>query len=1129
MIGNERTSKPPPASPAALPVNTSKRRFTRVGRKQSNGSLQSSSSSGTTTEIVGIRQPAKNKIRRHQHRLSAVFSRGPRRDSGEMAASGEEVSVTEDPSELSNHITAPGILKIFGTEICEGANYKSVLATTHSNAKELVKEALARYSLSKENTDDYVLCDVIGCIGDHTWRTECVRVVGDNEKPLLLQSLWKPKEGYARRFEIQHKATVEENNSRDKDTVTAGINAQARKLQKTRSRGKSVPLDICVSDGADDGRHNLFRSASETKLTADSQRTCIRSCKEAGENGKNQLQGEEPEAEAYKATHCPANEREETESSDDNSTQYSIHPPLEFPYFLLLQGFSYRQDFIIYALIGSYTVFGHQVKQTCGEREGDTDSHHLWAPDILPHHCCVQRLDNHPAPDQTLGGVTLLKPFDGAKVKWNGVVITQDAELQSGDIIGLGDHYLFMYKDPNSPRVTTNVTLPWHHEMSHTCRLPILCKTCTLSERKSRGNGLPCLKDSEGEELVLAYDVEHESRVLKEIFAMVEKTESAHRLTASFLLCLCLQQSATHFSMPAIRRLLLHIANEIQTVVWAKAKELAALLSENSESDPEDLHPSTEKLIQGLEPLVLWMANSIQLLHFIQQEVPRLLHAISQEEEEEEEDCNAVLELRLSSIRSASEEAMTVLEEVIMFTFQQCVYYLTKMLYPVLPGLLDSNPFSKSGQLQISKDVRRVLEICTKTLQLVRVFQVHPEITVQLFAYLFFFINALLFNLLMERGSGGSFYQWSRGVQIRANLDLLIDWAHGAGLNDLAHSYLLKLSTAVNLLATPKETLLQMSWSALRMEFNALNPAQLHHILREYNSRRSCPAAWAPSSDETNTALTTIDILESFDKHPPLILPLDGFVLDLKRPISETGLVKQLSHFQRLIKKLTDPDSGPNSTEPHQFVSAVPTEAKFTKLEAHPTAHLELGHTEKVFPWAGTNDLSSCETILTKKLQNLELQMKGLHPSSVERSAPFLLTPPNPLQNLELMDPETDQQETISHHQTSKYLTDIKQEGEGDEEDVFVLELQRGSCGLGLALVDGQETPFKVNGIYIKSVMPESPAALSQRLRPGDRILAVNGLSLVGVDYQTGRELIQTSGDRPRLLVAKSDRNTREA
>lgn len=50
----------------------------------------------------------------------------------------------DDPSELSNQITAPGILKIFGNEICEGAHYKSVLATTHSSAKELVKEALDR-------------------------------------------------------------------------------------------------------------------------------------------------------------------------------------------------------------------------------------------------------------------------------------------------------------------------------------------------------------------------------------------------------------------------------------------------------------------------------------------------------------------------------------------------------------------------------------------------------------------------------------------------------------------------------------------------------------------------------------------------------------------------------------------------------------------------------------------------------------------------------------------------------------------------------------------------------------------------------------------------------------------------
>jgi hypothetical protein len=41
-------------------------------------------------------------------------------------------------------MSAPGILKVFGSDICQGTHYKSVLATVHSSAKELVKEALER-------------------------------------------------------------------------------------------------------------------------------------------------------------------------------------------------------------------------------------------------------------------------------------------------------------------------------------------------------------------------------------------------------------------------------------------------------------------------------------------------------------------------------------------------------------------------------------------------------------------------------------------------------------------------------------------------------------------------------------------------------------------------------------------------------------------------------------------------------------------------------------------------------------------------------------------------------------------------------------------------------------------------
>lgn len=81
---------------------------------------------------------------------------------------------------------------------------------------------LFRYGLSKEEAVSYVLCDTIGSTVDRQWRTEGFRVVGDNEKPLLLQSLWKPREGLARRFEIQRRSWVEERTSRDKDTITAG-------------------------------------------------------------------------------------------------------------------------------------------------------------------------------------------------------------------------------------------------------------------------------------------------------------------------------------------------------------------------------------------------------------------------------------------------------------------------------------------------------------------------------------------------------------------------------------------------------------------------------------------------------------------------------------------------------------------------------------------------------------------------------------------------------------------------------------------------------------------------------------------------------------------------------------------
>lgn len=168
--------------------------------------------------------PAKSKLKRQGQLLSSVLSRTLSYKYRDLDATFADLGASDDPAELSTRLSAPGVLKVFGDSVCTGAHYKSVLATCRSSAQELVREALERYSLSPDGASQYVLCDVVGQAGDseRPWQAECVRVFGDHEKPLLVQELWKPREGLSRRFELRRRADVEELAAQDVDTVTAG-------------------------------------------------------------------------------------------------------------------------------------------------------------------------------------------------------------------------------------------------------------------------------------------------------------------------------------------------------------------------------------------------------------------------------------------------------------------------------------------------------------------------------------------------------------------------------------------------------------------------------------------------------------------------------------------------------------------------------------------------------------------------------------------------------------------------------------------------------------------------------------------------------------------------------------------
>ncbi|GLD71333.1 ras-associating and dilute domain-containing protein-like protein [Lates japonicus] len=399
---------------------------------------------------------------------------------------------------------------------------------------------------------------------------------------------------------------------------------------------------------------------------------------------------EDPEAEADKEVLRLGMEKEETESSDDNTTQYSIHPPFDFPYFLLLQGYSHRQDFVIYLMSGTTTIFGCCREHCNGEDEERLKVDILlFAPDVLPQHCCVRRLDSQ---NQTSTGehrktLTMLKPLHGAPVTRNGFLLKEEVELNPGDLVGLGKHYLFMFKDPTSTSGSLE-TPPW---MTRLCpnsdtKPSSSCLSCGSSIGAKRPHRKPpCWRDLEGMEASLSYELEQEKKVLRQILDSADPSGNEPKLTPAFLLSLCVLRSASTFELTHFRQLLLRIASQIQLVMWEKTKELAAIQPETSsgESQPDQLHLlSMDELIPGLQPLVLWMANSIELLHFIQHEVPQLLPWRQDQEDE------GLLDSEISATRTACEEAMTVLEEVIMFTFQQSVYYLTK-LKSVMEQVLD--------------------------------------------------------------------------------------------------------------------------------------------------------------------------------------------------------------------------------------------------------------------------------------------------------------------------------------------------------------------------------------------------------------------------------------------------------
>lgn len=449
-------------------------------------------------------------------------------------------------SELSTEETAPGVLKIFGDTIIPGAEYKSVLATPTSTAKELAKEALERYGISRRQVRHYVLCDVIGKfvpIDEATqdvvkraknyrktkkgvWLEECLRVVSDNERPLTIQEFWKPTPEFSRRFELRKRSEL----VRHTDTFTSGINANARRLLLSKAKLEVVTrpeVQQSYTEHIPDPLNESFASVSEGDI-----------------DGLTR-----PNSVLEKSKQCV-----------DKSNKGLVKAPAKHPYFLTLKSYDSNSDNLLYVIRESVTMVG-RPNDSIGE--GDICLH---APDILAEHCWIsQSIDDNGSSSMTID------PLPNAAVRINDNPVTATTKLHPGDLISMGEHYVFLYKSPSeaaSPqpnfdfshlRQTLESTSTDFTQIGH----GLAEDPDMLKWRRDR----QCKYD-DSSRLKLNFTSEKRDVLISYIMTVMDKHPHAHKLTIAYLVSMCVDYSLAKHDIAATRNLISALSSTIQNVVW---------------------------------------------------------------------------------------------------------------------------------------------------------------------------------------------------------------------------------------------------------------------------------------------------------------------------------------------------------------------------------------------------------------------------------------------------------------------------------------------------------------------------------------------------------------------------------
>lgn len=479
---------------------------------------------------------------------------------------------TTTGQELSTDESSPGVLKIFGDKILPGAEYKSVLASKRSTSIELVKQALERYGLPPSLHTQYVLCEVVGsCLPNESfsegteivkrnnskWRRVCSRVISEYDRPLLLQNYWKPGDGHSRRYELRTKSEFSTIPAEDD---TFGLNENARRISMSKLRRGAIPPAITWHE------RKMEKFADELNLDGTLSR--FKSSWGVKKNDCDKVLNGLHVDNTNNVHHYSDLAKNQKNIIQDKETAFA---PINRPFLLTLRGYDPQRDPLFHVLQTRTTV-------VCNTKDKGSSCIRLFAPDIQTKHCQLHLRRLTSSDNRSPGYNYCVEVECGvpSTIRVNGYPVSSRTSVQCGDILSMGNYYVFVFKDLTAG-MDIPTDLPWLGMVDSNCNLtddsqyrskyphkqnvvhvpPLMLNQVTddsLSVSTAESSG-----ESVGERFRFAYARDKEDEVVKAIAAVIRQNSVDFSLAPAFLYSMCVEYACHQTDRHSVRNLLLRI------------------------------------------------------------------------------------------------------------------------------------------------------------------------------------------------------------------------------------------------------------------------------------------------------------------------------------------------------------------------------------------------------------------------------------------------------------------------------------------------------------------------------------------------------------------------------------------